>query len=75
MTDQEWVARIEGRLKDLEALGAHCADPEDREIDRALRRVLKAAITFVWLVKHLTLIAGVVIGAKLAWDQIAGMFK
>lgn len=75
MTDEEYRARIEQRLKDLETLGAHCSDPEDREIDRSLRRVLKAAITFVWLVKNLTIIAGVVIGAKLAWDQLVGMLK
>jgi hypothetical protein len=75
MNDEEWTKRIEARLATLETLAEHCTDPEDREIDRALRRVLKASITFVWLVKNLTLLAGVLIGAKLAWDQIVGMFR
>jgi hypothetical protein len=75
MTNEEWAARIEARLAALEALGAHCADPEDREIDRALRRVLKATITFVWLVKHMTVFAGAVIAIKVAWDQISEVLK
>lgn len=71
MTDDEWAKRIEARLASIEELAQHCTDPEDREIDRALRRTLKAAITFVWLVKHATLLAGAVIAAKLAFDQLA----
>jgi hypothetical protein len=75
MTDDEWARRIEARLASIEELAQHCTAPEDREIDRALRRVLKAAITFTWLVKHATLFAGAVIAAKLAYDQVAEWFR
>jgi hypothetical protein len=75
MTDDDWAKRMEARLVALESLATHCSDPEDREIDNALRRVLKTAISVAWLVKHLTLFAGILIGGKLAWDQIGAWFK
>lgn len=75
MTDDEWRRGMERRLEIIEELAQHCTDPEDREIDRALRRTLKAAITFVWLVKHATLFAGAVIAAKLAYDQMVEWFR
>jgi hypothetical protein len=75
MTDDEWAKRMEARLVTLETLAEHCSDPEDREIDNALRRVLKTAISVAWLIKHLTIFAGILIGGKLAWDQMAGWLK
>jgi len=70
MNSAEWAERIEQRIAALESLGEHISDPEDREIDRHIRRVLRAMITFAWLVRHLTVFAGAVIAAKLAWDTL-----
>jgi hypothetical protein len=75
MTQDEWATRMEARLAALEQLAQHCSDPEDREIDNALRRVLKTAISVAWLVKNLTLFAGIIIGGKLAMDQITAWFR
>ena len=75
MTQDEFVKRLEARVAALEELAKHCSDPEDREIDNYLRKILKTMISFVWLVKNLTVIAGVFIAAKLAWDQMTGWFR
>lgn len=75
MNNEEWAQKIEERLSKLELLSTHCSDPEDREIDAALRRALKTAINITWLLKNLTIFAGVIIAAKLAWDQLGEMLK
>jgi hypothetical protein len=67
--------RLHDRVAELESLAAHCSNPEDREIDNALRRALKTAISVAWLVKHLTIFAGIIIGGKMAFDQVAAWFR
>ena len=69
----EWARRVDDRLAMLEKLGEHCSDPEDREVDEYLRKIIKSARGLGWLVKHLTIIAGMVIAAKMAWEQIKDM--
>jgi len=74
MTNEEYQ-RLADRVAELEALATHCSNPEDREIDNALRRALKTAISVAWLVKNLTIFAGIIIGGKLALDQLMGWFR
>jgi len=68
MTQEEWIERLEERIRVLEDLTEHISDPEDRKIDEYIRRVLKAMITFAWLVRHLTIFAGAIIATKMALD-------
>lgn len=70
MTDEEWRAGIEARIKVIEGLADHIRNPSDREIDEYLRRTLKAMITFAWLVRHLTIFAGAIIAVKLALNTV-----
>jgi hypothetical protein len=66
--------RFEERIAALEKAAQHCEDPEDREIDRQLRSALKAAKSVIWLLRNATVLAGILIGAKLAYDQFVSVF-
>jgi len=70
MTQEEWIERLEERIRVLESLTDHISDPEDRKIDEYIRRVLKAMITFAWLVRHLTIFAGAVIATKMSIEAV-----
>lgn len=68
------TTRFEERIAALEAAAEHCENPEDREIDRQLRTALKAAKSVIWLLRNATVLAGVLIGAKLVYDQFIAVF-
>lgn len=67
-------AKFEARIAALEKAAEHCEDPEDREVDRQLRTALKAAKSMIWLLRNATVLAGLIIGAKIAYDQLLTVF-
>ena len=68
------TTKFEERIAALERAAQHCEDPEDRKIDRQLRTALKAAKSVIWLLRNATILAGILIGAKIAYDQFITVF-